>query len=57
MKQTELITGVVGEQGICREPGVGTVPGTGERGCGLDWCAGRGRGGAFAAWQRDLVLE
>jgi hypothetical protein len=29
MKQTELITGVGGEQGICRESGVRTVPGTG----------------------------
>lgn len=27
MKQTELITGAGGERGICREPGVGTVPG------------------------------
>ncbi|MDQ0604781.1 hypothetical protein QF037_009126 [Streptomyces canus] len=32
MKQTELITGVGGEQGICRESGVRTVPGTGKRG-------------------------
>lgn len=33
MKQTELITGMGGEQGICRESGVRTVPGTGKRGC------------------------
>jgi hypothetical protein len=39
MKQTELITGMGGQQGICREPGVRTVPGAGKRGCGLDWCA------------------
>jgi hypothetical protein len=46
MKQTELITGVGGEQGICREPEVRTVPGTGKRGCSLDWCVGRCQGGA-----------
>lgn len=44
MKQTELITGVGGDQGICREPGVtggfgdfggttvSTLPETGKRG-------------------------
>ncbi|GAA2286268.1 hypothetical protein GCM10010415_65920 [Streptomyces atrovirens] len=40
MKQSELVTEVGGEQGICREPGARTVPGTGKRGRGLDRCAG-----------------
>jgi hypothetical protein len=60
MKQTELITGVGGDQEIYREPGVKIVRRTGQRGCGMDRCAWLARRTPLArpgAWETTPVSE